>query len=336
MREQPHYTNLLTEEFFKKYYIDKRMSYPKIREMLLKEGYNIHSGTLYSYAKKFNIGRDSSESRRNWDEKSLDYKKKYIQEDMIEFIDGFLLGDGGIGPNKNIRTQIVARFRCGVEYEDFCEYLMKPFVFLGGEVKKRKAKNMKQGYIFNGNTRHHPDIYQQYLRWYPENKEGERVKQPPEDVKITPNSVMMWYLGDGSVVVKKSSIMVRLSTDGFSKEKVEFLVSKLKGINIQCHLTMENRIMVNAKGVPAFFNFIGRKSPISCYNYKFDQIPSWRFEAKRMIEVVDELGVDYNRFSHLVKHKKIPCFRLSKNGRPRFLSEHISEAKKMLKNGILY
>ena len=41
MREQPHYTNLLTEEFFKEYYIGKRMSYPQIRKMLLEKGYNI-------------------------------------------------------------------------------------------------------------------------------------------------------------------------------------------------------------------------------------------------------------------------------------------------------
>ena len=34
MREQPHYTNLLTKEFFEEYYINKKMSYPKIRNML--------------------------------------------------------------------------------------------------------------------------------------------------------------------------------------------------------------------------------------------------------------------------------------------------------------
>lgn len=336
MREQPHYTNLLTKEFFEEYYVNKKMSYPKIKKMLFEQGYNIHNGTLYKYAKRFGIGRGSSEARRNWDKNSLDYNITYIQDDMIEFIDGYLLGDGGINCGKKAIINKVARFCCGVEYEEFCDYLMKPFKILGSKVVKTNSKSMNQGFMFSGSTRHHPDIYKQYLRWYPENKNGNRVKQPPEDVRITKDSVLFWYLGDGSVVVKNTTIMLRLSTDGFSEDKVEMLVDKLKEVGIKSHRTKENRIMINAKGIPAFFNLVGRKSPIRCYDYKFDKVPVWRFESKRMKEVSEMLGVNYGRLHHLVKNGKISCFRLSKNGRPRFLPEHIKEARKMIKIGELY
>ena len=333
MREEPHYTNLLTKDFFEEYYIDKKMSYPKIKEMLKEQGYNIHSGTLHKYAKRIGIGRDRSEARRNLFPCSLDYKINYIQDNMIEYIDGYLLGDGGINFDKRSINNLIARLSCGVEYEEFCQYLMEPFKKLSSSVKKHKSQSMKQGFMFSGSTSNHPDIYKQYLRWYPENKNGQRVKQPPEDVRITKDSVLFWYLGDGSVVVKNNTISIRLSTDGFDKFKVEMLVGKLKKKGIKCHRNNENRIRIDSRGVPAFFNLIGRKSPIKCYDYKFDRVPFWRFESKRMKEVAEELNINYGRLSYFVKNGKVKTFRLYPNGRPRFLPEHIEEVKKLIRNG---
>jgi hypothetical protein len=334
MKETPHYLNLLNKEFFEKYYIKDKMSYPKIREMLLKQGFNIHNGTLQRYAKKFNIGRGSSAARRILDPQSLDYNKNYIQEKDIEFLDGFLLGDGGINPNNN---SFVGRLCCGVEYEEFCEYLIKPFDHLGAKVTKTSSISMKQGFIFYGVTRFHPDIYKQYLRWYPINSEGKRVKQVPKDVVISPISVVRWFLGDGSTVQSEdnSTIIIRLSTDGFHYSGVKFLVKKLNNIGIICHRTSENRIMINSRGVPSFFNYIGRDSPIKCYNYKF-ALPSFRFESKRMKEVAEELKIDYDRLAYFVKIGKINSYRLSPIGRPRFLPKHIEECKKLIESGELF
>ncbi len=335
MRKEPHYTDLLTREFFEEYYVDKKMSYPKIREMLMKEGHNVHSGTLWSYARKLGIGRSSREARQNWGGGHLDYQSTYIHKDMLEYVDGFLLGDGGISFNLKRSHNHVARLCCGVEYQEFCEYLMQPFERLVSKVTKDVSKSMKQGFMFSGRTRHHPDIYKQYLRWYPENKNGQRVKQPPEDVRITPESVMRWYLGDGSVVVKNNTISVRLSTDGFEESKVEMLVDRLKKKGIKCHRNNENRIRVDARGIPSFFDLIGRESPIKCYDYKFDKIPFWRFESKRMKEVAEELNVDYGKLSYFVSIGKVGAFRLSEKGRPRFLPEHIKGVKKLIKDGEL-
>jgi len=210
-----------------------------------------------------------------------------------------------------------------------------PFKPMKHLVKKHKAQSMNQGFMFSGSTSFHPDIYKQYLRWYPENINGNRVKQPPEDIRITRNSVMRWYLGDGSVVVKNNTVTPRLSTDGFAMDKVEILVERLRDKDIICHRNNENRIRIDAKGIPAFFDFIGKKSPIQCYNYKFDKIPFWRFESKRMKEVSEELNIDYSRLSYFVKNGKIKVYRLSPTGRPRFLPEHIKEVKELIKNGEL-
>ena len=113
-------------------------------------------------------------------------------------------------------------------------------------------------------------------------------------------------------------------------------IERLKNISIYCHRTKENRIMMDAKGIPAFFNFIGNKSPIKCYDYKFDRVPMWRFSSKRMSEVAEEIGVSYGRLSYLVKQGEIECYRASKNGRPRLLPEHVEQAIELIDEGLLY
>jgi hypothetical protein len=134
----------------------------------------------------------------------------------------------------------------------------------------------------------------------------------------------------------KSTAMLRLSTDGFTVDGTEYLVKKLREKGIQCHRNNENRIMVKARGIPAFFKFIGTKSPISpIYDYKFN-LPTWRLESKRMREVADELEVDYHRLSYFVKIGKIETYRLSPKGRPRFLPEHIEKTRELIKSGELY
>jgi hypothetical protein len=143
---------------------------------------------------------------------------------------------------------------------------------------------------------------------------------------------MLWYLGDGTLVQEGTSLALRISTDSFLPEKVEFLVSRLREKGIDCHRNNENRIYVEAKGIPAFFDFIGKKSPIKCYDYKFD-LPEWRFKAKRMRQVATDLGVDYQRLAYLVKIGKVKAYRASENGKPRFMPEHIEEIKRMISAG---
>lgn len=249
-----------------------------------------------------------------------------------EHIDGFLLGDGCISIDKRMKSK-KARATCSLEYEEFCEYLIG---FFKGSVSKYNSKKMKQGFFFQGRTKYSEDYYKEFLRWYPK-ADGKRLKQVPDDVEITPISVVMWYLGDGSLVKQNNwqSMKVRLSTDGFKREGVQILVDKLNELKIWCHIDFDNRVQIKARGIPAFFNYIGRTSPVSCYDYKFN-LPEWRFESKRMKEVSEELGVSYNRLAHLVKIKKLGNFRLSEKGRPRFLPIHIKEAKKLIKIGELY
>lgn len=336
MKVKSYYTDILTEEFFRVNYLEKRLSFPKLKDLLKENGHDISIGSIHKYCKKLGfLTRGQSEARREWDDNPLNYNISYLTEPVIEILDGFLLGDGGIETDK--RNKIgTARFACGVEFEEFCKYLIDRFTSYFPTVKKYKSIGMKQGFVFYGRTKFHPDIYQQYQRWY-KYRDGKFIKSVPTDVRITPTSVMMWFLGDGSLVQPEdnSTVMLRLSTDGFTCDEVEYLVIKLIEKGIQCHRNKENRIMVDARGIPTFFDFIGRTSPVKCYDYKFN-LPTWRLESKRMKDVANELKIDYNRLCYFVKIGRINCYRLSELGRPRFLPEHINECRKLIESGELY
>jgi len=319
--QKSKFTSILTKKFFEEYYIQRGMSFSKISLMLNTKGHKIHSSTIYSYARRLGIGRTISESMR-----SLDYSLSFMTEEVIEAVDGFLLGDGSISHNNK-----VARLCCGLKYEEFAKYLIYHFDAYLPSVSGYRDTSMSSGTQWQGRTKFHPDLYKHYKRWY---FSGDS-KQPPDDVRITPKSVMMWYLGDGSIVQKNNTAVLRLSTDGFSVERVCFLSNRLKTLGILCHRNGDNRIMIEARGIPAFFGFIGRKSPVECYNYKF-ALPKWRYTAKRMKDVANDLSVSYNRLSYLVKIGKLKCYRASEKGRPRMLPEHIKSAKELIKSGELY
>jgi Holliday junction resolvase len=249
-----------------------------------------------------------------------------------EWIDGFLLGDGHLEPDHREISK-KSRVSFGVEHEAFALYLASGFAPATVNVGRGVDKAMKQGFKWQGNSSFSEELQYHRNRWY-----ANRAKQPPIDVRITPTSVMLWYLGDGSTVSTMREIhseMLRLATDGFTSEHVDILAKRLRDVAIACHRTNDNRIMIEARGIPAFFDFIGRKSPVACYDYKFD-LPEWRFTSKRMREIADELKVDYQRLAHLVKIGVQPCFRASEKGKPRFLPEHIEAARRLISSGDLY
>ena len=92
MRERPHWNDLLTKEFFRKYYEEGKMSFPSLEKMLKKQGYKIVRGTIYKYCRKLGFKtRNSSEAKRESDGNPLDYNKSYLTKKIIEAVDGLLI-----------------------------------------------------------------------------------------------------------------------------------------------------------------------------------------------------------------------------------------------------
>lgn len=220
---------------------------------------------------------------------------------VIQVIDGLLLSDaslGAINGRARLHQQSTCREFLEFVYPLLIGYAPNEITYVGISHKARKE-------TFGFTTSAHPDFDAQFLRWYPH---GQKIV--PKDVVLTPLSMKIWYYGDGSLVKieKSNAIRLRLSTDGFPFEDVEFLVSKLKEeFGLETKRTSDNRIVVASDSVPDFFDIIGRKSDFPGYAYKFDLEP-WRYMI-HMKDAAERLGIPYSRLNHLVQIGSVPCKR---------------------------
>lgn len=180
-----------------------------------------------------------------------------MSKELIHFLDGVLLGDGCID----------ALGRCGrlvvdVQYREFAEYCMKPFhEYLPVYYRHTRTKG-----TITGRTKSHPDFSKQHHRWY---KNGTKIV--PDDVVLTPITVMAWFLGDGMYRKhRRRNPIVRFSTQSFSiSELNDILIPRLEEHDLNFTITQRNELICGTGVVDRFFDFIGKKSPIGCYNYKF-------------------------------------------------------------------
>lgn len=109
----------------------------------------------------------------------------------------------------------------------------------------------------------------EHKRWYPEGK-----KIVPKDLILDKNTIMWWYLGDGYLYRKASRPNYRriaLCTEGFSKEDIDFLKSKLEEKIGNDSIYIEaNEIIIAKRSLCKFIQILGTESPLKCYEYKFD------------------------------------------------------------------
>jgi len=209
----------------------------------------------------------------------LDIKTSFITEDIIEWIDGLMLGDAGISFTKEY---VGARICLGSSQKEWTDYGMsglKSYSPSESKIATIKTSKKRPNVIWASRTLWHPDIADQAKRWYPH---GTTKIIVPKDVRITKTSVLLWYLGDGSITTSsKNSTLVRLASCSFKSDSIEnILIPKLKLLGILCHRCLvKNDICIDINSIVNFFSFIGENSPIACYDYKF-KIPDWRRKIK--------------------------------------------------------
>ena len=258
------------------YYLNQKMSTIDIEKKSLELfGQYISRGTIYKTLIKHNIAiRNKSESI-SIAMSTLDIDKKFENEYIIEWIDGLMLGDGFINFKKNKNYQN-ARYVIGTSSMEWAKYAMKPLLNYCpcDPVVYQKINKKHPNPIWESKTKTHPDIIIQAKRWYSGQNESKVI---PNDIRITPISVMLWYLGDGSFSMHGSnSSHLRLSTCSFKREDIErYILPKLKNHKIDGYIDKyKGDIFINSHSIKYFFNFIGWHSPFKDYDHKFN-IPEW-------------------------------------------------------------
>jgi hypothetical protein len=212
------------------------------------------------------------------------------QVNPVEWMDGFLLGDGALALNK---TGTKARAQIHVKHHCFAEFMMRGF----REYFSCEPRSYNQGKSWTSYTRQSAELFHQYRRWYPDGR-----KRLPSDLRLTPASLLLWYLGDGmlSVREKKNSIEIRFANENFTQHELgHILLPRLEELGIHAAVTTERNIAVRIQSLRRFFALLGRTSPVACYRYKF-AVPSWRFDTSSVKEVGVALGVDWRLINQYV------------------------------------
>ncbi len=246
---------VLNKQFFE-YHCNMNWS-----EMAELSGFDRH--TIAKYAKLTGFIREAGVSCSK-----LDHSVSYWNDKKQEASDGFLLGDGSIRLRNGIRN---GNYACSQKHEEMTKYFMsffadyKPYIRIMDSYHRKLKKTYR---ICRGSTLAHPDITIQRYRWY-----SGRTKILPVNIVLSTLSVLLWYLGDGNLHRSR----VRLFTNNFTGEEVEMLCAGLDSkCNIKSHMLWQNMggkkypyIAINKHDSESFFEFIGRDSPVKCYDYKF-------------------------------------------------------------------
>ena len=270
-----------TEQILRKAYLEDKLSTTEISKRNLLGG-NFSSGKVYSLLKKFKIPSRSISESVSMSTSLLPRNESFLDEASLEWIDGFLLGDGYIGFRKS--DFMGARFVIGSTTKEWTDFAMTKLSAYHPSQSKQSGKPSKRrpNTTWSSQTLTHPDIVAQAKRWYPNGK-----KIVPQDVKITPTSILLWYLGDGSLFVnhRKNITVLRLATCAFSRSDIKnVLLPKLRALGLDCaRQRWKNDIVIKSKSVGRFFEIIGNKSPFEQYQYKFD-MPSW-LGLKRLVDI---------------------------------------------------
>ena len=221
-------------ENLRKAYEDERMSGKEIsRKSEELFGFTVNSTTVQRSLSRAGIEKRSLAESVSIATTTLDGRVSHLTEEVIEWTDGFLLGDGGIN-FRWVDEKHTTRFQIGSSQEQWATYAMSGLTAYVPSKAKESGEicEKRPNPIYASNTLTHPDILTQARRWYPHG-----IKIVPPDVRITKTSVMLWYLGDGSFHngdEHGDSSSLCLATCGFTPDDIKnILIPKLMALGIE-------------------------------------------------------------------------------------------------------
>ena len=153
---------------------------------------------------------------------------------LNDIIQGNLLGDG------SVRSQSGKYFSYKITAKDerFTEWLRKIFNGFGIKCWISQDNQNLFSVWFYINTCPYTELLSLKLKWY-QKINGKIAKIVPRDLKVTPANLLFWYLGDGSLIRRRSDSnrvpFIVLATNTFSKGDISFLIQKLKELNLNLY-----------------------------------------------------------------------------------------------------
>ena len=234
----------------------KKLSPRQIGEII-----EVNHNTIWLWLYKFNFSIRSNAEARHLTKGN----HCQLSQEAKEWLDGELLGDGGIYS----QSSYSARIGYGSKYLEYIEYVSDILTSFGikqaGKISKKYHKDMNC-YTYKYTSLDYEEFLPIRKRWYPEGK-----KIVPRDIELTPLTCRQWYIGDGCLEhQKKGRSYITLSTNAFPVADVGWLTNELIKLGFKTKKQLSNNtIHVSTHSTKDFLDYIG-KCPIDCYQYKWN------------------------------------------------------------------
>jgi len=182
-----------------------------------------------------------------------------LGEELLTYLDGTLLGDGGLYSPPSSRS---ACYQIGQKYLSYINYVKDHLSSLGlhssGQVltMTNHYPSGKQANAYLYRTKVYRELRKQQERWYPNGK-----KRVPKDVRLTPLSIRTWFLEDGCLHRRKDckTKTIILCTNAYTDEGRRTLVDglKMRLDTSRIHISSQGTIRFScAEVVKKFFDYI--------------------------------------------------------------------------------
>lgn len=154
------------------------------------------------------------------------FKEVNLSDEFMQSFTGFMLGDGYIS-NRN-KSKHSAQFCMRNKYSTYVYEISRLLAEEGVDhiVKVNDVKgNFKgSGYSSTLYTKFYKTFTDLEGKWYETRSDGTHFKIVPDDLKLTPISLLQWYIGDGYLVnLYGKPQRVQFCTDRYTDEEIYFL-----------------------------------------------------------------------------------------------------------------
>lgn len=154
------------------------------------------------------------------------FKQLNLSDEFMDQFTGFMLGDGYLS-NRN-KSKHSAQFCMRNKHQNYVYDISRLLTSEGIEhvVKVNDVKgNFKgSGYSSTVYTKFYTTFTELEGKWYETRDDGTHFKIVPQDIKLTPMSLLQWYIGDGYLVnLHGNPERVQICTDRYSDEEIMFL-----------------------------------------------------------------------------------------------------------------
>ncbi len=173
---------------------------------------------------------------------------------------GSILGDGylRIVPG---RSNAFLEINHGYSAKEYVDWKFKKLKNLcASEPKRYRGNGNRMAYRFW--TRQHPELTELYRKFY-----RRRKKIIPDDLKLDPTILFVWFMDDGS---RCRQYDVYLNTQQFSTKDQMKLINKLEQLNLEATLNRDK----------SYYRIRFLKSSVDCLNrfLKANIIPSMEYK----------------------------------------------------------